>query len=153
MIFFRPSPVSCLAEDMVSAGEGDEIRLAPLWGSALWSTDDTSVLHSTSSPSMQQKSRPYLADIAPPIAWEEHSFLVGPCPKCQRRVVAAKELIGDNLVDVCSHCEAPLDYDECDWAGPQEVVDLGYFIDGFQGAGCGSDGGCRDGACGVKQPG
>lgn len=101
---------------------------------------------------MQQKPQSYLADIAPPVQWEEHTFLIGPCPKCQRQVLTARDLAGEDLIDICMHCESPIAADKLSWAEPLEVVELGYFIDGFQGQGCDSEGGCRDGACGVQQP-
>ena len=83
----------------------------------------------------------------------QHSFRVGPCPDCDRQVLTSRDLVDDELIARCLHCEAPLDSDTIQWAAPKDVVELGYFIDGYQVPDSESkEGGCRGGACGVQQP-
>lgn len=82
-------------------------------------------------------------------------FRVGHCPQCQRRVLTARDLVDDALVEVCMHCSSNLSArapESLRWAEALELVELGYFVDGFETEDCDSGGGCRDGACGVRQP-
>ncbi len=85
------------------------------------------------------------------------AFFTAPCP-CQgeRTWTLAARALGpqDSLVWVCSACDAPDDEAQGRWASPEELVALGYFIDGYEPpARHGEPGGCRGGRCGVAQPG
>lgn len=80
------------------------------------------------------------------------SFRVGACGRCEREVLAAREVAGDRFVDICLHCGDQLTPDEVRWVAQQTVTDLGYVIDGVEDEECDSHGGCRDGSCGVQQP-
>lgn len=57
------------------------------------------------------------------------------------------------LIEVCMHCETPLLIEEHSsrWVGPAQVVALGYFLDGYVPEDEEGEGGCRGGACGVRQ--
>lgn len=81
----------------------------------------------------------------------ETAFQVGPCPKCTRSVVTARDLTNDKLVDRCIHCDTLLSSAELSWASAREVVELGYFIDGYRDEVTEKERGCRGGACGVQQ--
>ncbi|TXD41770.1 hypothetical protein FRC96_03480 [Lujinxingia vulgaris] len=88
-------------------------------------------------------------------AAEIPGFRVGHCPQCQRAVLAARDLEGDELVEVCMHCSCNLTSgapQTLRWVEAADLVELGYFVDGFEPEDCDSHGGCRDGACGVRQP-
>ena len=83
------------------------------------------------------------------------AFYVAPCtcdPERPTQLAARALGPGDELVWVCASCDAPVEGGR--WASPDELVELGYFIDGHEPeARHGEPGGCRGGRCGVAQPG
>lgn len=80
------------------------------------------------------------------------TFLAGPCVRCERDVLAARELddLG-KLVAVCLHCDAVLNSETLSEVAAGELEALGYFVEGESSNPHGSRG-CRDGHCGVRQP-
>lgn len=88
-------------------------------------------------------------------AAEIPGFRVGHCPQCERTVLTARDLDDDALVEVCMHCScnlSSLNPQTLQWAEADQLVELGYFVDGFEPEDCDSHGGCNDGSCGVRQP-
>ncbi|RAL20567.1 hypothetical protein DL240_16145 [Lujinxingia litoralis] len=82
-------------------------------------------------------------------------FRAGHCPECTQDVLAARDLVENELVEICVHCACNLSRHSPEtlrWVEAPDVVELGYFIDGLESESCDSNGGCRDGACGVRQP-
>lgn len=80
------------------------------------------------------------------------SFLVGPCPDCNREVLTARELVDQTVADVCLHCEYRFDRRALEWASASRIAEMGYVIDGYQEDDCETHGGCRGASCGVQQP-
>ena len=80
--------------------------------------------------------------------------MVGPCPECQKEVLTSRDLVGEEIVDRCLHCESLLPRKTLRWSSPKAVVALGYIIEGYQDEHSQDEGsrGCRGGACGVQQP-
>ena len=94
------------------------------------------------------------SDIAGRYAGGGQAFLVGYCPGCDRDVLTARQLgDGETLIDVCIHCDQRLDSDQLRWMVARQLAGLGYVVDGEDDGDCDSHGGCRDGSCGVRQPG
>ena len=79
------------------------------------------------------------------------AFLIGPCGGCGRVVLTARDLLDEELVDRCIHCEELLSGEDLEWAEPARVVELGYFIDGYRPESSDGERGCRGGSCGVQQ--
>ncbi len=82
-----------------------------------------------------------------------HAFLIGHCPTCSREVLTARELADEDLIDICLHCGYQFAAQGLRWVPLQTVSELGYVVDGLEEDDCDSHGGCRDGSCGVQQPG
>ena len=81
------------------------------------------------------------------------AFLVASCPRCERDpVLLVWALLGDELVTRCLHCDTPVDQELARPADPDELADLGYDVGGAP-ANEHGERGCRDGQCGVRQPG
>lgn len=100
---------------------------------------------------MSQHSGPGQSDVAS--GPEVGSFLVGPCPDCQQEVLTARELVDEQLVDVCLHCEYQFEDGVVESVSASRVAEMGYVIDGFEDDDCETHGGCRGNSCGVQQPG
>lgn len=86
----------------------------------------------------------------------EATFLVIPCATCQQQVLSARELDEKGrMIDVCVHCDEPLDRDHPSalWLDADALQARGYFVEGHDSL---EDrhggGGCRGGSCGVRQP-
>jgi hypothetical protein len=72
---------------------------------------------------------------------------VGPCPTCEREVVAYLVDSEDGPVHACVHCDRPLR--RIDWIDEREVARLGYDVrDPLATKGCAT--GCASGGCAVK---
>lgn len=84
------------------------------------------------------------------------TFLVLYCAACARQVLSACELDEDSqLVDICLHCEAPLDRDDgsARWLDAAALDAHGYFVEGSEKRDTRhAGGGCRGKSCGIKQP-
>lgn len=80
------------------------------------------------------------------------AFAVGFCPVCDRDVLTARQLVDDQLANVCLHCDHEFDQQDLQWWSARRVSKLGYVIDGYDDGECDTHGGCRDGSCGVQQP-
>jgi hypothetical protein len=79
------------------------------------------------------------------------SFLVAPCGACDRTVLTARDLDADHrVVVVCVHCAERLDPDEGRYVAADDLDAMGYILENT-GEPHGERG-CRDGACGVRQP-
>ncbi len=79
------------------------------------------------------------------------TFRTAPCPHCDRPVLTARDLVDEDLRDRCVHCDHLFDPEEISWAAPDEVLAMGYFIEGFDSQPS-SERGCKGGTCGVRQP-
>lgn len=77
---------------------------------------------------------------------------IGYCRDCDRTVFVGQILVADDLVNACVHCDAAVDEKSLRRVPIQELIDLGYVVDGVAGEVCDSHGGCNDGSCGVRQP-
>ena len=115
-----------------------------IWGRTLSSPASSDVPMATDTQSGRE------SDISQ--RWEHHHFRIGSCPACDRLVLTARDLIDDELVDCCLHCEHPFEGEQIRWAPPKEVVELGYFIDGYEHPDLTAESGCNGGSCGVQQP-
>ncbi len=71
---------------------------------------------------------------------------VGPCPTCEREVVAYLVDSDDGPIHACVHCDRPLR--RVDWIDEGEVGRLGYDVRDPLAAGCAT--GCASGGCAVK---
>jgi|GEM_PF-3503329 len=84
------------------------------------------------------------------------TFLVLYCAACARQVLSACELDENSqLVDICLHCEAPLDREDgsARWVDAEALDDHGYFVEGSEKRDTRhGGGGCRGKSCGIKQP-
>lgn len=84
------------------------------------------------------------------------AFFAAPCAcRPEHALTLAARALGPDgdLIWVCESCDARLDASQGRWVEPAELVDLGYFIDGYEPeARHGEPGGCRGGRCGVAQP-
>ena len=87
---------------------------------------------------------------------DDASFLVIFCPHCHRDVLTARDLSDVGvIVHVCVHCSCALPAEDrtARWVPAEVLPKLGYFVDGLKEEGChDEEGGCRGGACGVRQP-
>ena len=68
---------------------------------------------------------------------------VGPCPSCEREVVAYLVESGPEPVHACIHCDLPLR--RVEWIDEGEMGRLGYEVRDPLAAGCAT--GCAKGGC------
>lgn len=87
-----------------------------------------------------------------------HAFLCAPCPDCRREVLATRTLDEQEALGWrCLHCEAALDphHPQARWLPLEALEEVGCFLmdaEPEERHGHGEEGGCRGGACGVRQP-
>lgn len=77
---------------------------------------------------------------------------IGYCRHCDRTVFVGQILAANELVNACVHCDGAVEKNSLRRVPIQELIDLGYVVDGVAGEVCDSHGGCNDGSCGVRQP-
>lgn len=70
------------------------------------------------------------------------------CEHCEKEVVVEWELEDDELVSLCIHCSKVVDVTH--HIDLTHALALGYVAPGFESKH--GERGCRDGACGVRQP-
>lgn len=75
----------------------------------------------------------------------------GPCPACEREVLAYVVLEGDAERHACVHCDGPVR--RVYLVGESELDELGYAMSDPLAAKSGCGTGCAAGGCGVKRPG
>ena len=89
---------------------------------------------------------------------EQQGFFSAHCEVCQRSVLGRRALAEsdtDELLWLCLHCDAPLDASSARWLEASALDEVHCFIIDEQGGDDkkhGEHGGCRDGACGIRQP-
>lgn len=89
---------------------------------------------------------------------EQKGFFSADCVACKRRVLgrrALSEQEDGGLVWLCLHCDAPLSQRSARWLDASELEEVECFLvdELADDQKHGEHGGCRDGACGVSQPG